>query len=240
MKGWLDGYFSLATGAILSVAKGTLRVHESQLFRRLWGFLKQGDVVLGDRAFCSYATMDLLKQQGVDSVFRLHQKRKSDFRTGQRLGQDDHLIVWKKPRQKTPTMSPKDFQALDPVIELRELKITVQFKGFRTKSIKLITTLLDPVLYPKEALADLFLRRWRVELFFRDIKATLGMDILRCLSPQMIAKELQMHLIAYNLIRSLMLQAACSLPSATFQIELQGLGRYSQTMVRRHSLGPSS
>lgn len=216
------GLFSLATGAILSVVKSTFDVHESRLFRQIWNLLKPGDVVLGDRAFCSYQTINLLKQQGVDSVFRLHQKRKADFRKGRSLGAQDHQVIWQKTRQKTPTMSRQDFETLDSELTLRELKITVNIKGFRTRSILLVTTLLDPVAYPKEALAQLFLRRWMVELFFRDIKVTLAMDVLKCKAPEMISKELWMHLIAYNLIRSLMLQAACQFNVELSRISFKG------------------
>jgi hypothetical protein len=216
------GLFSLATGAILSVVKSHFDVHESRLFRQLWHLLKPGDVVLADRAFCSYASMSLLQQKGVDSVFRLHQARTCDFRMGRALGKHDHQVVWNKPRQKTPTMSQEDFEALNTELLLRELKITVRIKGFRTRSILLVTTLLDPVAYPKEVLAQLFLRRWMVELFFRDIKVTMRMDVLKCKRPEMIAKELCMHLIAYNLIRSLMLEAACQYHVELSRISFKG------------------
>ena len=97
----LVGLFSLSSGALLETATGNLHVHESLLFRGLWPKLKAGDVVLADRGFCSYAALASLRQRGIDSVMRLHQMRRADFRTGRALGPEDRLVTWAKPTQRT-------------------------------------------------------------------------------------------------------------------------------------------
>ena len=204
----LVGLFSLKSGALLHFARGTLRVHESQLFRQLWAHLCEGDIVLGDRAFCSFFAMASLLGRGVDSLMRLHQARHADFRRGKRLGKDDILISWKKPGQRTAAWSAQEFAALPDTLTLRQIRLHLDIKGCRSRTIILVTTLLDPVAYPAETIAALYLERWSVELHFREIKITLALDVLRCLTPAMIEKELLLHIIAYNLIRSLMQRAA--------------------------------
>jgi hypothetical protein len=203
----LAGLFDLASGALLTVAHGTLHVHESQLFRHLWPLLVRGDVVLSDRGFCSFAAIASLQAHGVDTVMRLHQTRPVDFRRGQRLGSKDRRIVWNKPAQRTKGCSAGDWAALPDTLPLRLLEIRVAAPGFRTQRVLLITTLLDPVAYPAAALGELYFQRWTVELHFREIKILLGMDVLRCQTPAMIHKELWLHLIAYNLVRALMQEA---------------------------------
>lgn len=204
----LVGCFCLASGALLHWAEGTLRVHESKLFRKLFAFLVPGDVILTDRGFCSYAHIALLLKAGVDTVMRLHQARPKDLRHGKRLGPKDRLVTWQKPAQRPRGCTLSDYRRLPDTLTLRLVHLTVAVPGFRTESIVLVTTLTDPQAYPAEALARLYLRRWSVELFFRDIKITLGMDVLRCQTPAMVRKEIAMHAIAYNLIRGLMQQAA--------------------------------
>jgi hypothetical protein len=204
----LVGLFSLARGALLKMARGTLHVHESQLFRQLRAFLERGDLVRSDRGFCSWAAIAALGVRGVDCVLRLHQARPADFRRGKRLGPKDRLIVWPKPAPRTTGWSAADWIALPDSLTLRLLEIRVTVPGFRTRRVVLVTTLLDPVADPAEALGELYWRRWTVELHFREIKILLGLDVLRCLSPAMIHKELVLHLIAYNLVRALMQEAA--------------------------------
>ncbi len=204
----LVALFSLASGALLHFARGTLHIHESQLFRTLWPHLVKGDILLTDRGFCSYFALSNLLSRGVDSVMRLHQARRVDFRRGQRLGPDDRLLSWKKPAQRTPVWSVEDFAALPESLTVRVIRCEVKVKGWRSRQIVLVTTLLDPIASPAAAIAALYLERWKVELHFREIKITLALDVLRTLSPEMIEKELRMHVIAYNLIRALMQQAA--------------------------------
>ena len=204
----LVGLFSLSSGALLETATGSLHVHESLLFRGLWDRLKQGDVVLADRGFCSYAALASLRQRGVDSVMRLHQKRRADFRSGRVLGPDDRLVTWRKPAQRPEVCSVAEFAALPETLTLRLIRLRVAAKGFRTRSVVLITTLLDVQAYPADALRELYGQRWQVELHFQQIKTLLAMDVLRCKSPELIVREVALHRIAYNLIRSLMQRSA--------------------------------
>jgi hypothetical protein len=204
----LVGLFCLGSGALLEVARGTLRVHESQLFRHLWSHLNPGDVVLADRGLCSFFSLSSLQERGVDCLMRLHQRRKVDFRVGKRLGPEDILLNWTKPAQRPETLSAQEFNALPDSLSVRQIRLHPNIKGFRVRTIVLATTLLDPIAFPAKALGELYFQRWSVELHFREIKTLLQLDILRCLSPQMVHKELLLHMIAYNLIRCLMQQAA--------------------------------
>jgi len=204
----LVGCFCLASGALLHWAEGTLHVHESKLFRKLFAFFLSGDIILTDRGFCSYAHIALLLKAGIDTVMRLHQARPSDLRRGKRLGLNDRLVTWQKPTQRPRGCTVADWRRVPETLTLRLVYVSISVPGFRTKSLVVVTTLTDPIRYPAVELAKLYLRRWSVELFFRDIKITLGMDVLRCLTPAMVRKEIAMHAIAYNLIRALMQQAA--------------------------------
>ena len=203
------GVFSLATGLWHFLAYGNLLNHERSLFHQLWDDIcLRFDLILGDRGFTSFFDMYILKQRGIDTVLRQHQMRVSDFRRGKRLGRQDHLLTWKKPPRRPDWISPELYAAIPAEWTVREVKVLVTVKGFRTQAYVIVTTLLDPVLYPPSALAELYFLRWSVELRFRDIKCTLGLDILRCKSPEMVQKELWMQVIAHNLIRALILKAA--------------------------------
>jgi Transposase DDE domain/Insertion element 4 transposase N-terminal len=204
----LVGLFSLSSGALLETVTGNLHVHESVLFRGLWDKLQRGNVLLADRGFCSYAALASLQQRGVDSVMRLHQMRRADFRSGQVLGPDDRLVKWQKPAQRTEVWSEQEFAALPETMMLRMIRLRVASTGFRTRTVVLVTTLLDAQTYPADALRELYGERWQVELHFHQIKTLLAMDVLRCKSPELIQREVAIHRIAYNLIRSLMQRSA--------------------------------
>jgi hypothetical protein len=204
----LVGIFSLASGALLEQAVDQLYVHDSQLFRSLWGQLEEGDVVLADRAFCSYGTLASLLRCGVDTVSRLHQMRKVDWRRGRRLGPGDQLVTWNKPKMPLENWSPSEWAALPDTLAVRLIRVVVETPGFRTRTVLLATTLTDAKSYPADELRELYAQRWNIELHFAQIKTILQLDVLRCQSPGMIAKELQVHLIVYNLVRALMQKAA--------------------------------
>jgi hypothetical protein len=164
-------------------------------------------VVLGDALFGSYADFWLLLQYGLDGLFQIHGARKTDFRKGQRLGKGDHLATWTKPKQRPKGLPKEIYDQLPPTLTIRELKCRIIRKGFRTETITLVTTLLDPVKYPKEELGQLFGLRWQVELDLRHIKTTMNMEFLKAESPAMVHKEIYAHLLAYNLMRILMWEA---------------------------------
>lgn len=202
------GCFCLASGAIIDWVETALKSHECRIFRRMVHLFQASDVVLGDRGFCSYANLSLLVERGAHAVMRAHQMRKLDYRQGQRLGQHDRLVVWKRPAAPGAGWSREDWNALPKQITLRIVRIQIEIEGFRIRQYDLVTTLANADIYTKEELAELYFRRWAVELYFRQIKTTMGMEKLRCRTPEMLRKELRMHLIAYNLIRGLMQEAA--------------------------------
>lgn len=202
------GLFSLATGALLAWAKGPLAVGEQALFRSLWNLLAPGDVALADRGFCSFAHLYLLAQRGVDAVLRKHPRRTKGLHLLKRLGKRDRLVAWHKPEVRPSWLTPEQWRQLPDLLPVREITFAVAVPGFRTRRITVATTLLDPKTYPPQAFAQLYRRRWQVELFLRDIKSTLGIHVLRCKSPHMVHRELAMHAIAYNLVRALMLEAS--------------------------------
>lgn len=214
--------FSLASGALIQAVQGTLRVHESKLLPLLITALHCGEVLLTDRGLCSFTTIADLLDRGIDAVMRLHQRRPADFRKGQRLGANDRLVRWKKPVQRPATINLDQWLALPTELTLRLVRFQISRPGFRTREIILVTTLLDPAIYAAQALAQLYLRRWKIELSFRELKTTLQLEVLRCLTPTMIEKELWMHQIAYNLIRTLMLEAALTYRVPLVRISFKG------------------
>jgi len=230
----LVGLFSLASGALLEQATGDLHVHESQLFRQLWDQLQEGDVLLADRAFCSYSNLAALAARGVDSVMRLHALRKVDGRVGQALGEGDRLVTWTKPKPGSAASHAAEWAALPERLSLRLIRLFVAAPGFRTRSVILVTTLVDPKLYPAEAVRALYGERWSVELHFHQLKTILQLDVLRCKSPELISKELQLHLIVYNLIRALMQKAAhlhnVSLARLSFKGTLDTVRQWSEVI----------
>jgi hypothetical protein len=200
----LAACFCLASGALLQWVEGTLKEHDCRLLQKLLSAFKKGDVVLADRGFSSFPGLATLLAWGVDAVMRVHHFRKLDWRVGQRLGRRDRLVRWKKSQRQGGLWSHEQWEQLPEEITVRLVEIVVAVPGFRTQKLVLVTTLLDAQTYSAAALGQLYFRRWAAELFFRDLKTTLGLDRLRCLTPAMVRKEIVMHAIAYNLIRALM------------------------------------
>jgi len=206
----LVAIISLATGVVRDLALGPYKgkeTGETALFRTLLEGLEAGEIVLGDRYFASYFMLAALMQRGVDGLFRMHQCRKFDFHRGRQLGSEDHVVIWTKP-PRPEWMDEETYAQIPNELEIRELRFKVNRPGFRVKEVVLVTTLLDGEEHTKEDLASLFLDRWNIELDLRSIKDVLRMDALRCKSPDMVEKEIWMHLLAYNLIRGVMAKAA--------------------------------
>lgn len=216
----LVAFFSLATGAMMELAWAQFRVAERTLFHHLWQRLRPNDIILADRGFCSFAELHLLKQRGVDAVMRKHQARQS--LTCKNLGPHDRLVTWAKTTVRPQWLDPQEWRDLPPTIILREITVLVTINGFRTSRIDIVTTLLDPVAFPAPQFAQLYRQRWQVELDLRNIKTTLGMEILSCKSPELIRKELILHLIAYNLLRALLLKAAIAAQQKPDRISFKG------------------
>jgi hypothetical protein len=228
----LVGVFSLATGVLLDYARGNKHQHELNLLRRLLEVFKPGDLALADRGFSCYTLLALLWDQGIPALFRLHPGRSGDLRRGKRLGKNDRLVVWRKPKNWERRYLPLAlWRRIAPQLSVRILRYSLRRPGYRNRSLTLVTTLVDAQLYPAEQLALLYAKRWQIELWFRDIKTSMGMETLRCQSPPMIHRELEMFFIAYNLIRCLMTQA-----SRNGEVELQRLSfKGSVDSVRQFS-----
>ncbi len=202
--------FSLESGALLSYAIGNKKNHELPLFRQQWHIFKKDDIFLGDKGFCSYYDIANLGKQGVDSVVTLARRTPVEAANCIKvLGPDDLLISWKRPVYNAVlSYSQAEWEKLPEELILRQIRVSTNNPGFRTQAFYIVTTLLDAAQYPVKELAGIYFKRWDVELFFRDIKTTMKMDILRCLTPEMIRKEILMHFIAYNCVRRLMYEAA--------------------------------
>lgn len=204
----LVAVFCLSTGAVLDAALGRAREHELTLFRSLRPVFQPGDILLADRGFCTYAEIALLKKQGVDTVMRLHQSRPPGIQRPRVAFVHDRTVTWNRPASCPPGLRKSDYRLLPPTLELREVTFRIDTPGFRSEKITLVTTLLDAEAYRAEALAELYFRRWSVEVDFAHLKTTMGMDVLRGKTPGMVRKEIWTHLLAYNLIRTLMWEAA--------------------------------
>jgi hypothetical protein len=222
--------FDVATGMLLKAAAAPVRTHQMAKVGVLPPVLQRGDVLLADREFCSYAHLALLRKQGIFAVFRVHQKQLVDFtpdrpmaprhsRGGHRpkrphsrwvraLGDLDQIVIWYKPKSKPSWMSQDQFAALPAELEVRELRYRVETPGFRTSTITLVTTLLDAKIYPAAELADLYFRRWQVEVNLKHLKISMKMDVLRCETMAGVTQELMMFALAYNLVRSVMVASA--------------------------------
>lgn len=216
--------FSLSVGTVLEAAirkyEGKL-TGENSMFRELHDTLLAGDVVLADRYFSGWFDIALLHQRGVDVVVRKHQLRATDFRTGRRLGKDDPLVTWVRP-PRASWMTREQHATLPRQLELREVRICVPQKGFRTKSLVVVTTLTDAEEYPADEIASLYRQRWQAELCLRSLKTVLQMDHLRCKRPERVRNEFRMHLIGYNLIRRVMAVAAFESGRSPWEISFKG------------------
>lgn len=201
---------SLATAAIHDLNIGPYEgkeTGESALLRGILDGLKAGDVAVFDRCFCSFMMLAILRLRGVHFCARLHQRRPSDFRQGQRLGRDDYLVTW--PRPKRPSWMPEElYERIPLTMTLREVRFQVTTPGRRTETLIVVTSLIDPQTYSPGDIAELYGYRWNAELDIRDIKQTLGLDHVRCKTPDMVRRELWVTLLAYNLVRKLIATAA--------------------------------
>jgi hypothetical protein len=193
---------SLATGTIIDYRLGAYQgkgTGETSLFSQVLNSLLTGDLLLADRYYCTFAIIALLQAKGIPALFPLHANKKADFRQGSKLGAKDHVVEWKKPKRKPVWMTAREYADLPELITVRE---------FRVKGIVYVTTLLNAKQFNKQELASLYKERWKIELDFRTIKTHMGMEMLRCKTPEMVQKEIAVHLLAYNIIRGNLAQAA--------------------------------
>ncbi|MGQ0655913.1 MAG: IS4 family transposase [Betaproteobacteria bacterium] len=226
---------SLGTGAVLDWAIGACQgkgTGEQALFRQLLGALAPGDIVLADELYCSYWILATLQARGVDVLMHQSVHRTCDFRCGKHLGRGDHIVQWKRPAQPA-WMDEQTYAVMPETIQVREVKVNGRV---------LVTTLYDTSAAPTSELDRLYGSRWNIELDLRSIKTEMGMDILRCKTPEMIRKEVAVHLLAYTLVRAVMAQAASLghvlARALRFKAAAQVLNAYQQQL--RHSAGERS
>ncbi len=216
---------SLATGCVLDAAigggRGTL-TGEMALVRGLHGRLRRGDILLADSYYSSFDEVVTLAGMGVDVVMRQHGGRASDFRRGKRSGREDHLIAWHRHRNRPGWMSREEFAALPRVMRMRELRVRVDKPGFRTRSFVVVTSLLEPASFPAGEPASLYRQKLHGELDISYLKSTMRMDVLRCKTPAMVRKESWTHLLAYDLVRGAMAEAADRHGVLPRRLSLQG------------------
>ena len=233
--------FCLHSGALLAVVSGSLLDGEWRLWHRLCAALRPGDIMLGDRAYGNYVVAAILRTLGVDLLATVPARlRRVDFRRAkQRLASRDALFVWRKSRRASPLLDPAQWAQLPEEITVRLLRVSVERRGFRTHHLILVTTLLDPQLYPAKELVATHARRWRLEMSLDDLKTTLGMEHLRSQSPAMVQKDLLVFLIAHNLVRWLMAQAASqenvALNSLSFKGTMDAFRQWSQALAQCRS-----
>jgi len=219
--------FHAGTGLLQHVLASPQRTHDMKHAANMHPDMAEGDILVADRGFASFAHLALLSLRKMHAVFRCHQKQIVNFRVGRkhtkqrkphkglprsryvrRLGRWDQLVEYSKPKKKPTWMDKEAYAALPETLLLRELRYVTPQRGHRTKVITLVTTLVDPKAYPAKELADLYLSRWQIEVNFRHLKTTMGMDVMRCKTVEGVTKELYMFSIIYNLVRLVMLEAS--------------------------------
>jgi Transposase DDE domain len=221
--------FDAATGLLVKMLATPLRTHDQSQVTQLHPELAAGDVVVADRGFASYVHLALILGQNLHAVFRAHQRQLVSFRRDRRLsgrqargtvarransrlvrklGRFDQLVEYLKPPQAPDWMEADAFAALPERIVVRELRYRTSVRGFRSRTITLVTTLLSAEQYPAPELAALYRRRWEIETNFAHLKTTMRMDVLRCQSVPGVLKELAMFALVYNLVRLVLLAAA--------------------------------
>jgi hypothetical protein len=224
----LLGALDLATGMILHLTMMSLNTQEFSQLAGVHQCLRSGDVLLADRGFCSFVHLALLTFLPVDAVFRMHQSQIVDFTPGRphrvkrikgrrgipssryvrRLGHEDQLVEWVKPKAIPKWTTPALFAALQQTVMVRELRYRITTRGRRTRVVTIATTLLDPMRYPKHRIAQLYGLRWEIETNFKHLKTTMGMEKLKCKHPDTVLKELMIFVLVYNLTRTAMVRAA--------------------------------
>jgi hypothetical protein len=219
--------FHAGTGLLLKVVASPMRTHDMRHTALTHTEMAEGDILLADRGFASYGHLALLSLRNMHAVFRCHQNQIVSFdvdrkHTSQgkpikglprskylrRLGHLDQVVEYTKPKTKPKWMDDVTWAGLPATLLIRELRFMTPQRGYRTRVITLVTTLLDPEVYPASELADLYLSRWQIEVNFRHLKTTMKMEVLHCKSVPGVLKELHMFAIAYNLVRVVMLEAS--------------------------------
>ncbi|EKU99399.1 transposase family protein [Leptolyngbya sp. PCC 7375] len=225
-------FFCLLTGAVVSGCIAPKTTSEIVMSRLLYQDLAPDDVAMGDQAFGSYVDLALIQQQEADGVLRKHHARHTDFRKGLRHGPGDHQVVWHKPKRRPGHMNTDEFAAISQTLTVREVRLKLSRNGFRDQFIIIVTTLLDAKQYPASQLTRLYGWRWHAaEVNLRHLKTTLKMERLTAKTPDMVRKEIWSHMLAYNVLRSVMEQASPLLHYERNRLSLQGARQHFQQIL---------
>jgi hypothetical protein len=230
--------FCLTSGAILSALTANFHVSELALLRQMLSQLLPNDIVIGDRGFGHFVVAYLLGKQQVDFISR--SARKVDGRKRRkRLGSNDWIVDWKRPAKPSAILSKSEWTSVPKFLQLRIVRGSLWRPGYRVRNVTLVTTLLDAQLYPADQILKAYVQRWRLEICFDDLKTTLGMEMLSCKTPEMIAKEFHLHLIAHNLVRWVAAKASSAhqvcITRISFKGTLDGVRQFSLAMSQGRS-----
>jgi hypothetical protein len=225
------GFPVMQFGALINLCNGAweqfvvseMTIHDHKLLHAMLPYIACNEVLLADRAFCSYEMMARTAGQGAWMVARLHQARTNDWRKGKKAGPNQRIVTWCKPSQPAGScLSREQWAQLPEQIQVRLIRVRARDRDGKLKTMFLATTLMDTVRYPEEDIAALYFQRWEIELRLRDLKTTMGMELLRTQTPEMARKELTMFVIAYNALRLLMLKASLECGAALWRISFKG------------------
>jgi len=201
---YLVALMGLGSGAMLDVACGGGAGHERELFRELWPSLNEGDIVMCDNGFCSYGEFVKLLERRVDLVM-CQRYNSLENKEIIEIGKGDYIVIWERGKQE---LKWTDRDGLPEFLVVRAIEFTAKRNDGIEEPMILFTTMLDTKRYPREIIVELYTRRWEIEVSFDDIKTEMGMDLLKCKTPERCRCELYMGLTAYNIIRGVMLDAA--------------------------------
>lgn len=238
---WACAVLSLATAAICDLAVGPYQgkeTGESALLRQMLDSLNEGDLAVFDRHFCSFPLLALLGNRGVHFAARLHQRRPIDFRRGKRLGKDDHLLTWTRPT-RPQWMSEELYATIPPTLTLREVRLHLTAPGRRTQTVVVVTSLTDPAAWPREAIAELYGFRWNVETTYLEFKQTLGATVMRSKTIGNVTKELTAHVLAYQLVHRLMLEAGAKHHKKPHEISFLNAARWVEQFSQQMAVAPA-
>lgn len=238
--------FDLASGSVRARATGSLKVAETRLLMSLRQHIQPGDILGGDRAYGLYVMVHWAESLGADLLARLNARsRRVDFRKAlKKLGPHDALFLWHKPKAPSKLLTAQEWAQVPETMLVRLIHIHIERPGFRTRELTIVTTLLDPQLYPAQEILAAFLKRWRLEMCLDDLKTTLGMEQLKCRKPELVHKELLVFLLAHNLLRWIMGQAAkageVDLERISFTGTMDAFRQWSVALVQARGPGKLS
>jgi Transposase DDE domain len=221
----LVGLIDLGHGGLEDFSQSDCNTSELRGYEMIESHLREGDLLVADRLYSNYELIARLAGKNIPFIGRNHQSRKVDFRKGRKAGRHERIIQWSKPHFQPPgsDATREQWDGLPDKLEMRIIRTKGPDRDGKMKTRYVVTTLTDAVAYPAEEIASLYHHRWEIELRFRDIKTTMGMEMLRTQSPKMLRKEIMMHVIAYNLIKLLMLKAAAEHGGSHRRISFKGV-----------------